>query len=104
MEFQQVGCIHRIGQIVRVTPNFRRRELVIDCSEYNRHTGITYPNYPVFEAVQAKANHIDDIGLEVGERVIITFEVRGRESKNGAYYNSLRILSIDRYPMSGDGR
>lgn len=63
------------------------------------HTGITYPNFPVFEAVQSKTDLLDD--FEVGEQVIITFDVRGRESQNGTFYNTLRIREISRYPIGG---
>lgn len=99
MDFQQVGRIHKIGQSVKVTQHFQSRHLVLDCSVSNPHTGRTFPNFPVFEAVQAKGDLLDD--FEPGEQVIVTFEIRGREAKNGGFYNTLRLREIARYPFGG---
>ena len=64
-----------------------------------------YPQDIALECVQEKVNLLD--GLDVGQTVTVTFDIRGREY-NGRYFNNLQALRISAgegtNPADGDGR
>ena len=78
---------------------FTKREFVVTVAAGK------YPQDIALECVQEKVNLLD--GLDVGQTVTVTFDIRGREY-NGRYFNNLQALRISAgegtNPADGDGR
>lgn len=85
------GTIEKLMPVQDVTATFRKRELVIRTEEQ-------YPQPILFEFVQDKTAELD--GFAEGEKVRVSFDVRGREWKSPQgdvkYFNSLRGWRVQR--------
>jgi hypothetical protein len=78
---------------------FTKREFVVTVKEGK------YPQDIALECVQDKVNLLD--GLKEGQKVTVTFDIRGREY-NGRYFNNLQAWRIktgdEAEPAGGDER
>lgn len=74
------GTVIHKGDLVQVSPTFRKQELVV------KQDTLDYPQELNFEFIQDHANIIRMIN--VGDKVRITFHIRGR-NYNGRWYINL---------------
>ena len=96
------GAVHSVSQLLQVPTQtgkpFEKRELVLNCSSYNSQTGEPIENYIKFEFVGDKMSLLD--GLQVGQRVVVSFSLQGRSYTNRStnqtdYFTSIRGYKID---------
>ena len=81
------GRIHEIGTKQTITDKLTKQDLII-LDESNAQ----YPEYIKIEALNAKCDLLNN--LSPGQRVTVSFNLKGRESK-GNYYNSLQLWKIE---------
>lgn len=86
MSFQLSGLIHHIGEIEE-RGNFKFRQVILQVDDGSRYT-----QYVAFQFSQARADLPES--RNVGERVTIEFNIRGKESA-GRYYNTLDAWKIE---------
>jgi len=81
--FECQGVIHHIGETEEVGERgFKKRIIVLN-------TGGEFPQYPVFEFVQARTAELDYV--KVGQQATISFNLQGSgKPYNDRYYGSLR--------------
>lgn len=100
MSYTITGKVKVLGDIQQISDTFKKREVVItdDSSQYPQHI--------TFQTVQDKVNELD--GLQVGEEIEISFNLRGREwtSPQGElkHFNSLdawRVKRVSNAPAAG---
>ena len=81
MALQITGKIAVIGATCTIQTSSQRplykRELVLDCTRYDRDTGEPWENYPKFEFVGDKCAILDQ--FQVGQRVVVDFSLSGRK-------------------------
>lgn len=88
-----VGKLEVIGQPVPIqgkNGTFYKRDVVLDCSFYNRESGEKYDNHPIFEFVGEKTGILNT--LQVGMKVTLSFVVQGNSTeKDGqkSYFSKL---------------
>lgn len=86
------GKVHEVGTTQQVSETFKKRTLVVEYAE-----NPTYPEYISLDAIQDKADLLNNI--KVGDEVEVFFNLRGRPwtDKEGktVYFNSLIIWRIN---------
>lgn len=97
MQYEFTGIVKVIKPVQEFTATFKKRELVVT-SEDER-----FPQNVVFEVVNDKTILLD--AIQPGERVTVTFDIRGNESKTqpGRYFNSLRVWKLAKADGAGAG-
>lgn len=91
--YQIIGKVEIIGNPTPIegkNGTFYKRDVVLDCSFYNRDNGDKYDNHPIFEFVGDRVNIPGQ--FQVGQKVVIQFVVQGNMSdKDGqtSYFNKL---------------
>jgi hypothetical protein len=87
------GKIRRIGAIERVTPNFSKRRLAIECKGQSQ----SVVQVVEFELKNGNVESID--GFSVGDMVKVHFRLCGREvtgkEGNPVVYNSLDVWRVE---------
>lgn len=87
------GKLHAKFDTQNVTESFRKREFVVEYVD-----NPLYPQYVKFECTQDRCAMVDTINL--GERVEVTFNLRGREWTNPEgekkYFTSLEAWRLQR--------
>lgn len=90
--FKFTGTIKVINDTMQVTEKFAKREFVVT------DTSSMYPQDIMFQAAQDKCSMLD--GIQVGEQVEVSFNLRGREwtSPQGEvkYFNTLDAWRIEK--------
>lgn len=69
------GKLHAKFDAVQITDTFKKREFVVEYVD-----NPLYPQYVKFEMTQDRCSLID--GVEVGDKLEVTFNLRGREWTN----------------------
>lgn len=91
------GKVHEIGSVKQVTESFKNRELIVAFAENPQ-----FVEYIRFEATQDRVTIFD--GLEVGQEVEVSFNLRGRPwtNKEGVttYFNSLVAWRVTKLSQS----
>lgn len=96
-----VGKVLSIGKKVNVskTNEFLKREIVLDCSRYDRYTGEKRENYAKFSFTQKNCEKLD--GFKVGDLVEVSFVLNGRKwDKEGTV---VYIMDIEGYDIAAKG-
>ncbi|MGE4615893.1 MAG: DUF3127 domain-containing protein [Gammaproteobacteria bacterium] len=93
MGIQASGRLHAIFETKQITERFQKREFVLELADN--------PNYPQFVLFELTGDRCGDIeGFKVDEKVLVEFNLRGREwnSPNGdvKYFNGLDVRTIAR--------
>lgn len=102
------GTVCAIYPVKVISPSFRTREFVLDISE--EYQGVLYPGYAVMHAKNNVCDYLDDAPLGdtvrfiVGDRVSVTFGLKGYKQKEGTnFYNQLSVYKIvaaeQQYPL-----
>lgn len=93
------GTICAIYPVREVSPSFRTRDFVLDISE--EYHGVLYTGYAVMQAKNATCDYLQDvhngdtIKFVVGDRVSVTFGLKGYKQKGGDnFYNQLSVYKI----------
>lgn len=81
-EFKIIGTIKQIGEMQTFDSGFCKREFVITTEDQ-------YPQEVKFEAIKEKATDFEK-HREVGERVMVKFNIRGNEY-NGRHFVNLQM-------------
>lgn len=99
------GRVHRITPEQTVTgksgKTFTKRTLVLDAARYDTHTGEKkFDNYPSIEFSGEQMKRLDE--FKEGDAVVVSFDINGREFKDGQtgevkYFNSIRGYKVERY-------
>ena len=84
--YELSGSVKVIGDIQSFNSGFSKRELVITIPDGN------YPQDICIEFHKDRADLLN--GLAVGDNVMVTFNLRGREY-NGRYYNTLVAWKLE---------
>ena len=79
MAFELEGTVRHIFDTQTFASGFPKREFVIEVEDGK------FPQMVKFEAVKEKASILD--GVSVGDRVSVTFDIRGNEYKERYYVN-----------------
>ncbi len=87
MAYEAEGVMHRIFDTEQKSASFQTREFVIEVPDG------TYPQMVKFQLVQDRVSLVD--GCQVGERVKVHFDLRGREWQ-GKYFTTLNAWRIER--------
>jgi len=91
MSYKLTGVIKVLHPTVQVSDKFSKREFVV-----TDNTGM-YPQDIQFQATQDKCSMLD--GLNVGQQVEVSFNIRGREWINpqgeAKYFNSLEAWRVE---------
>ena len=89
------GKLYAKMDTVQVTDSFRKREFVVEYTD-----NPLYPQFVKFETTQDRTALLD--AVEVGDRVEVTFNLRGREwispQNEKKYFNTLdawRVQKVD---------
>ena len=100
------GFILSIGATVQVpTKNgvpFQKRELLLDCSSYDRFTGEKRENYPLMEFTQNNCQKLDS--FKAGDLVTVSFVLSGvKYEKDGQvnYFTHVKGYDIALYSRNG---
>jgi hypothetical protein len=92
------GKVHEVTATYQVTESLKKRELILEYIENPQ-----YPEYLKFEAIQDRANLLDNV--KVGEDVEVFFNLRGRPwtDKTGkkTYFNSMQLWKINVLSSAG---
>lgn len=86
MAYDLTGTILVIQEPQTFASGFSKREFVVTVEEGK------YPQQIALECVKEKMTLLD--GLQEGQRVKVTFDIRGREH-NGRYFNNLQAWRIE---------
>lgn len=101
MPNQIIGKVLIIGQTENIQYRdkvFTKRELVLDCSHYDRYTGQQFENYVNLTFSGNKISELDT--CQVGELVTVTFFLSGRKSeKEGSVKYFTNIIGIKIEPF-----
>lgn len=81
MAYELMGKVKLLQETQTFGSGFQKREIVVTVEEGK------YPQDICLEFVQDKINLLES--LSVGQKVTVTFDIRGREY-NGRYYNNLQ--------------
>jgi single-strand DNA-binding protein len=87
MAYEAEGVMHRIFDTEQKSASFQTREFVIEVPDG------TYPQMVKFQLVQDRVSLLD--GCQVGEKVKIHFDLRGREWQ-GKYFTTLNAWRIEK--------
>lgn len=100
-----IGKIEKIGDIVSIpysdgTKTFERRDLILDCSTYDRYTGDLRYNYPSFDFCGSKVNELDN--FSVGEFVEVSFVLAGvkyndKHTGEVKYFTKIQAYKIEHH-------
>jgi single-strand DNA-binding protein len=92
MAYEIIGKIKQIGETQTFNKGFTKRELVI----------ITEDKFPQDIAIDATQEKIELLSaFQVGERVKVSFDIRGREY-NGRHFVNLTLWKIQKAAKAGD--
>lgn len=85
------GLVHRVGATEVVSPNFSKRELVLDISD-------KYPNFLSVQVTNDKTSLLDS--LKKGDFITVNINLRGREwvdKRTGEvkYFNTVEAWAIN---------
>jgi len=93
------GTICSISPVKQVSEKFRTREFVLDISE--EYNGLWFTGYAVMQAKNALCDYLadvhngDTVRFIVGDRVTVSFGLKGYKAKTGDnYYNQLSAHKI----------
>ena len=99
MAYDLTGKVKLIQAVQTFDSGFTKREMVVIVEEGK------YPQEINIEFVQEKVGLLEN--LQVGQKVTVTFDIRGREY-NGRYFNNLQgwkiVTSRDEAAFSPQGR
>ncbi len=85
--FELEGSLKQINDLQTFSSGFSKREFVLEIPDGK------YPQVIKFETVRDKTALLD--GLNIGEQVKVTFDIRGNEY-NGRYYVNLNAWKIEK--------
>lgn len=87
------GTVHEVGDVQQVTDTFRKRDLIVQYAENPQ-----FVEHIKFEAHQDRVNLFD--GLNAGDQVNVSFNLRGRAWKNReggtSYFNTLVAWRVNK--------
>jgi hypothetical protein len=86
MAYDLTGKVKVIMEARTFGSGFTVREFVVTVEEGK------YPQDICLQCVQEKVSLLDTI--QAGQEVTVTFDIRGRESKEGRYFNNLQAWRI----------
>jgi single-strand DNA-binding protein len=84
--YELTGTVKAIMDVVKFESGFTKREFVVTTD------GDRYPQHIKFECVKDRCALLD--GIKAGQRVTVTFDVRGNEYK-GRYFVSLSAWKVN---------
>lgn len=93
-----IGKILSIGKAVNVskTSEFLKREIVLDCSRYDRYSGEKRENYVKLSFTQKNCEKLD--AFKEGDMVEVSFAINGRKwDKDGT---TVIIMDIEGYDIA----
>jgi single-strand DNA-binding protein len=92
MAHEVTGTVIRIGNTVKVSERFTKRELIVEIADNPK-----YPQPVQFEASKDRCDLLDKV--RVGDEVRIDYDLRGRkwESPQGEvkYFNTLNVWKVE---------
>lgn len=87
--YTYTGTVVHIGDIQEFgSKGFYKRDLVLSNPDDQ------YPQKVPFECAKQAADRVTELGLEVGDTVKVTFDLRGREY-NGRYFGSIAAWKVE---------
>lgn len=101
MANQIIGKVLIVGQTENIQyqdKTFTKRELVLDCSHFDRYTGQQFENYVSLQFTGNRVSELDN--FKAGELVQVSFFLSGRKSeKDGKvkYFTNIVGLKIEPY-------
>lgn len=98
-DFKVEGRLHKVFSTQEVSASFKKREFVVETEEQ-------YPQMIKFELTQNKCDDIN--GYNVGEKIVVNFNVRGREWNNPKtnemnYFNTLQAWRLEKAGTNSGG-
>ena len=87
MAYEITGRVKSVSEVQQVTEKFAKRELVIE-------HGDKYPQLSKFESSGDRNDLLNDV--REGDTVTISFDLRGREARDGRVWNTLSIWKLKR--------
>lgn len=91
MNFQIEGTVKRISKVVQKTPTFRVKALLLEYTEsYNEKV---YTTPLKFEFQNKNIEKLD--GVNIGDEIKVSFNIRGFQTDEGKVYNSLTGWKIE---------
>lgn len=93
MAYELTGKIKLIGDTQTFNKGFTKRELVVTTEE-------KYPQDVAIDATMDKIERLNE--FKVGERVKVSFDIRGREY-NGRHFVNLSLWKIQNAGQAGEG-
>ena len=104
MANQIVGKVLIVGQTENIPyqdKTFQKRELVLDCSHYDRYTGEPIENYVNMQFNGNRVTELDN--CRVGELVQVSFFLSGRKSTkdgNERYFTNIVGFKVEPYSQN----
>lgn len=92
--FELEGAVKVVDDVQTFASGFSKREFVVEVEDGR------YPQMIKFECVKEKTSLTD--GLSVGDKVKVTFDIRGNEY-NGRYYVNLNAWKLEKLGDTADG-
>ncbi len=98
----------RVHQILPVETNetsngksFSKQKIIFNATRYDQMTGEEYPNYPGIEFSGRVLDAIEDLGLNKGDAVEVSFGLEGRfyktrDTGEEKHFTSIRGFKIER--------
>ncbi len=86
MAYDLTGKVKVIGDVKTISDKFSVREFVVTVEDGN------YPQDIALQFVNDKVSLLDTV--QVDQEVTVTFDIRGRQSKDGRYFNNLSAWKI----------
>jgi hypothetical protein len=93
MSFELTGPLHLIENVVEISASFKKREFVI---EVENERNPEWNDFIKFQITQDRCSLLDN--FQVGQKVKVTFNIRGRKwEKDGKvnYFSNLEAWRID---------
>lgn len=102
MALEVTGKLIQINDVQEISSTFRKREFVIEITETNMNSGMTFTNFASFQLVQDRVDAISP--FQVGDNIKVSFNIRGnRWEKDGnvRYITNLNAWRIEKVGEMG---
>lgn len=100
MALEVIGKLFQVFPTQQVNDTFKKREFVIELSDMNPNTGMTFTNYASFQLVQDKVSSIDT--FNVGDEIKVLFNIRGNRWEKDGNVKFITNLNAWRVERVGD--
>lgn len=102
MALEVTGKLFMVFATQQVNDTFKKREFVIELSDMNPNTGMTFTNYASFQLVQDKVSSID--AFNVGDEIKVSFSIRGNRWEKDGNVRFITNLNAWRVERAGDNQ